>query len=451
MANIAILGCSTAWIPSVVTDLMSVFEEPLEIRLIDLNPDAAKLGAEWCEAASKHHGRNDHIVPTTDRREGLKYADAAMITLAVGGLKHMEYDVTIPEKYGIYTTVGDTTGPAGWSRAIRNIPAFRDFARDFAEVCPTAFIVNYSNPMAALTAAIQHCCPNPVVGLCHSYFEIKDVIQKIFGLDDWSKISIAIAGMNHFTWVADFKIGRDDGYQLLREKVGDGSLRDIWPKKEGTGVDLYSGSELCAELYDLFGYLPYPGDRHTSEFLSFTLSGNPERYTMERGEDLPLDMIRYCNIKRTAIAHRLVGMPEREKNVREMIEGKKDFPKKSRETGAEMVHCYLHNKPMTDSVNVLNTGQIPGLPLDACVETLGVVDGLGVRPMLVADVAETLLEIMRPQAVCQKWITRGTLEGDRNLLVHALRLDPQCAALKLHEVRSLADELLEHNKPFISF
>ena len=154
MATICVLGASTSWVPGLVTDLMSVFEEPLDIRLIDLNPRAGELGVEWCEAANRHHGRRDRFRAFTDRREALAGADAVLITLAVGGLAAMEQDLSIAEKYRVYTTVGDTAGPAGWARAIRNIPTFEAFAADFQEVCPSAIIVNYSNPMAALSATL---------------------------------------------------------------------------------------------------------------------------------------------------------------------------------------------------------------------------------------------------------------------------------------------------------
>jgi len=448
MATICMLGASTSWVPGLVTDLMAVFEEPLEVRLIDINPDAGALGVEWCEAANKHHGRHDRFRAFTDRREALTGADAVLITLAIGGLAAMEHDLAIPEKYGIYTTVGDTAGPSGWARAIRNIPTFAAFAADFQELCPQALIVNYSNPMAALTSTLQQRCPNPIVGLCHSYFETKDFIQKLFGLEDWSKVSLSIAGMNHFTWVVDFHIGREDGYKLLREKLAGRSLRDLMAPEYGPEAGFFAGSLLCAEMYDAFGYIPYPGDRHISEFVSFALCGSPERCQMETKEGASIEATRYCSIKRTTIEQRRAWVPERERSMHQWIAGEKGMPTKSRETGAEMIRAYLENRPLTDAVNVRNVGQIPGLPAGACVETFGVVDGMGVRPVMVESVPEHLLEIMRPQAVCQKWITEGVLSGDRELLLQALHRDPQSAHLKPHEVRAMGGELLEANREF---
>ena len=441
MTTIAIIGASTGWTPKLVTDLIAAFDAPLEIRLVDINPANADLCVEWGKAANKHWNRQDKYIPYSDRRRALEGVDAVIITISTGGLDAMEHDLAIPEKYGIYATVGDTTGPGGWSRAIRNIPVFRRFAEDFAEICPRAFIVNYTNPMAALTATLQHVCPNPVVGLCHAFFSMKDVIQEIFGLEDWSKIAISIAGMNHFIWVVDFAIGGQDGYALLRERVGNGSLADVVPEGSKDEIGIFSRHKFCVELYDAFGFLPYPHDRHTSEFVSRVLCGTREI--------LSENFIRYCNVQRSFVSERREGMVIRDNKIREWINGDVEMPKPSRETGAKMIHAYLHNEPMVDAANCVNEGHVPGLPLGACVETLAVIDGLGVRPLLVENVPEHLSEVMRPQAMCQKWITEGALADDRRLLLQALYNDPQCCHLKYHQIREMAEELFDANREFL--
>jgi alpha-galactosidase/6-phospho-beta-glucosidase family protein len=454
MTNICIIGASTMWTPGLATDLMKVFDEPLEIRLVDIQAPTAQLMADWGQEATKYHGRNDRFLPFSDRREALRGADAVLITISTGGLDAMEQDLLIPEKYGIFASVGDTCGPSGWSRALRNIPVFQQFARDFREVCPTAFIANYTNPMSALTATLQSCCDNPVVGLCHSYFEIKDVIQQIFALEDWRAIALSIAGMNHFTWVTDFKIGRDEGYAKLREKLDGRSLQEFIPEEGADEIGNYSGRELFVQLFETFGYLFYVANRHTAEFLSFTVSGHPPRRALRHQIDGKVyDTIDYCHIRRTSVEARREGMAKRAPGIAEVIRkaraGEPQFPRKSRETGAEMIHAYLRNKPFTDAVNLLNIGQVPGLPQGACcVETLGVVDGLGVRPLAVGSVPEPLLEVMRPQAICQKWLVEGAIRNDDSLMLQALYRDPQCAQLKPHEVRQLARDLVEANRPY---
>ncbi len=454
MATIAILGSSTYWTPGIVTDLVDVFEEKIEFRLIDIDPKALELCKSWGEAANKHHNRNDDYYVFTDRREALKDVDAALITISTGGLDMMKHDIGIPEKYGIFATVGDTAGPSGWSRSIRNIPVFMEFARDFQELCPNAFIANYTNPMSALTATIQKCCANPSVGLCHSYHQTKDRIQYMFELENWNDISVEIAGMNHFHWITDFSIKGKNGYKLLKEKIKNGSIADLMPKNdldENGKVSIYFGSGLMETLYETYGFLPYAGDRHTAEFLPYTLSNFPERYKKDNNKGDSYDTIKYCNIYRTEHKDRVKNMASREEHILNMINQKDDMPKRSTETAAEMIKAYINNKPFMDAVNHLNTGQIPGLPLGTCVETMGSIDGLGVHPCIVGDIPEYLLEAMRPQAICQKWIVDGVINKDKNFLMQALYHDPQCASMTPQSIRKMADELIAANREYINF
>lgn len=309
--------------------------------------------------------------------------------------------------------------------------------------------------MSVLTATLSQSCTNPVVGLCHSYFEFKDVLQHIFGLNSWNEISLSIAGMNHFTWLIDFKIGKADGYTMLREKIGSGSLRKLLPRESVDDKGYTSKHNLCVNLYDAYGYLPYPGDRHICEFVSYTLSGNPERHTIVDSDGETYDTIQYCNIKRTSIAQRRQKFVKRKEEIREWIHrfSQKEVSvsiEKSRETGAEILYAYLNNKSITEVVNTTNRGQIPGLPLGACVETFGMIDGLGVRPVVVDHVPEHLLEVMRPQAINEKWITKGAINRDKSLLLQALYNDPQCSYLKPDEIKSMADELFVANQKYIS-
>ncbi len=449
MVNICIIGASTAWTPTLAADLMYAIEDRIDFRFFDINRENSKLCVQWGRAASKNLGRKDTFKAYTNRRMALKDADGVIITISTGGLDAMEQDVKIPEKYKIFASVGDTAGPGGWSRSVRNIGVFRSMAEDFESVCPSAFIANYTNPLSSLTATLSRCCSNPLNGFCHAYFEIKDVIQKIFNLKDWGPISISIAGMNHFTWVQDFKIGRQNGYELLRKKISGGSLADCLPAESADEIGIYSGHEFCVELYDAFGYLPYPADRHTSEFVSFVLAGDSVKRRMKKQKGEKVEIIDYCRVRRTSVDYRRRQMKIREKRLLDMTAGKENMPGKSRETGAEMVKAYLMNKPFVDAVNLPNRGQIPGLPEGACVETMGVADGMGVRPLAAGPLPEPLLELMRPQAVCQKWIVEAMLGHNKDLLIHALYRDPQCSHLKLHQVRAMAEELLAANRKFL--
>jgi len=452
MPKICIIGGgSLSWTHTVVKDLMYVFPEPLDIRLHDINLPAARLSQQLCALiGTKLKRQKDRIRAVGSRAEALRGADAVIITISTGRLAAMAHDIRIPEKYGIQATVGDTTGPGGWGRAVRNIPVFVEFARDFTRYCPQAFIVNYTNPMAALTATLELECANPVVGLCHSYFETKDVIARMFGLPDWKRISVTLAGMNHFTWVPDFTVDHRDGYPLLRQKLRGRSLHTLMPKISQDEIGYRSSHELCSVLYNTYGYLCYPADRHTSEFTSFALVNRKVERHIRRPGLTQQPVLDYCHLVRTPMAYRRRQYANAARLVKRILQGREQPEvKQSRETGTKMIAAFLRNEPFTEAVNVQNVGQVPGLPAGACIETLGTIDGAGVRPLTVKHVPEKLLELMRPHAVCQKWITDGARTGDKDMLLQALYRDPSCAHLTPDRIRKMADELLQAHRRFV--
>ena len=116
---------------------------------------------------------------------------------------------------------------------------------------------------------------------------------------------------------------------------------------------------------------------------------------------------------------------------------------------AGMIRAYLKNEPLVDPVNYVNVGQIPALPLGACVETMGVIDGAGVHPCMVADIPEYLVELMRPQADCQRWLVDGILNRDKNLVMQALYRDPQCITMKPQDIKKMAEELFDANREYL--
>lgn len=453
MKKICIVGVGYYWATTLVKELFYEFSgEPLEIRYMDINEETARDCAEWGEAASLAYGREeDAHLYYTDRRKALEGADAVLIAILVGGMQASYLDIAIPEKYGIFATGADTAGPAGWIRSIRNIPAFVDIAKDVSELCPNAIVVNYTNPMSTTTAVLSRLCRNPVVGFCSAFYEIQRLLARLFDLEDFSKISYDIAGMNHFLWVLDFKIDGKSGYPLLRERLVSASLLDLLKKENDSAFDrevnFISAYSIMAELYDAYGYLPYPNGFHICEFLPYVMSNYPalEPYTDIRGgatEWMP--------------EYGLPRQPKENRKNRSAI-FKKSFweeletfkvkkgtytPRPSREHSANIISAYLYNKPtVLNAVNLMNNGQVQGLPVDICVETMGIADGYGVRAVCANPVPDYLLELMRPQALCTKWIVDGMLNGDPKLLMQALYHDPQCKAMRPQTIREMAEEL----------
>lgn len=451
MKKITMIGASINWGPKLITDLLAVFDEELEIRFHDINREMSEICKKWGDRANIVYGRNDKYVICDSLDVALYGTDAVLITISTGGLTAMDHDLAIPERYGILATVGDTCGPGGFSRSVRNIPVFMNFAEKFRTIAPQAFIVNYTNPLSSLTGILQTNSKNATVGLCHSYFETLDIIQEMFHLDSWNDISIDLTGMNHFTWVTDFKIKGQDGYRLLEERLQGRSLREVMPKEMSDEIGFISGSELCVELYDAYKMLCYPADRHICEFVPYVIANNPQTSTTIYSDNYEYRTILPYQVRCTRRFHREQYVKRSMEYLNKIFDeqpGQK--PVKSRETGADMISAYLYNKPLVDAVNCINIGQAQQLPLGTCVETLGVVDGMGVRALATKQLPERVLELVRPQAYSVKWLIEGFNEQNKQKVLDALHIDPVCKMLKPHEISKMAEELIEANSKYVN-
>jgi alpha-galactosidase/6-phospho-beta-glucosidase family protein len=110
----------------------------VSVTLMDVDPAGLDLVRQAAEICNRKKGSPIRMDKTTDLLPALDGADFVFVSIAVGGLDAMQHDLQIPERYGIWQTVGDTVGPGGWCRALRNIPVFHDIAATMHERCPGA-------------------------------------------------------------------------------------------------------------------------------------------------------------------------------------------------------------------------------------------------------------------------------------------------------------------------
>jgi alpha-galactosidase len=365
---------------------------------------------------------------TSSEPEAFRHADFVIITISTGGLDMMAHDLAIPDKYGIFQTVGDTAGPGGWSRSLRNIPVFVHLARQIERYSPRAVVMNYTNPLAALTGAITAVSSLRVVGLCHGVFSNYEVLQRIFGVEE-KDLCVRFGGVNHFFWVLDFTVKGQPGYPLLKKRLGARSFDQAMREGFTDLIGFRSYHELCTELYRQFGYLPYVGDRHTCEFLPGCISPKPSA-------------LRRYGLVRTTIAERRAGHKASRQFTLRLAAGKEAPPPRTRESAVDILMAFAHHRPFVDVGNLPNVVQIDNLSRGAVVETLALVDGLGFRPIAVGPLPAAVQRLVEPQCICQKMTLQAALTGDRELALHSLLLDPVCSHLAPSQIRAMGNELL---------
>jgi alpha-galactosidase len=411
----------------------------LDFALLDTDaPRAQAIQALFAAKLREWRVRRVRLRAVQDAPRALAGADVVIIAISTGRLEAMRHDLAIPEKYGIYHTVGDTAGPGGWSRALRNIPVFRRYSRLIRRYAPEACVLNYTNPMGALTKVLaDEIGGHRVVGLCHGLFECYDVLRAIFDLPREEDIQVRFGGVNHFFWILDFRVRGAAGYPLLRARLRGRNLAELVKEKHTDAMGWSSDKRLTGELFRQYGYLPYVGDRHTCEFFG--------DYITSRAQMKRLKLVR------TTIEEREQGYAAAALRIAQWTQGRKaDWGplkrKPSRETAADIIKAVAFNEGFCDVTNLANVGQIDNLPRGAVVETLGYVNAAGFAPLTAGPLPEPLRTLVAPHAEVQLQTVRAGLAGDLDEALRALAADPVCAHLPAGAIRRLGRELLEANR-----
>jgi len=430
-------GGSPKWSPRLLNDILLLDSfDGAEVRLFDLNLAAARKMKAFIDKVAKKYARKTKFTATNNEEAAYRGTQFVIVTINTGGFDAMRADLEIPEKYGILQTVGDTVGPGGWNRAIRNIPVFIRIARMVEKYSADAVIINYSNPMAILTQTLFENCSLRVTGLCHGILGGIDLFASVFGIDR-SKVKITFAGTNHFWFITDVRIGGRPGYPMLKDLLGARTFAEYMQTANVEGFELHRDMFVASDLYHQYGYLPYPGDRHVCEFLPGYVNAGPERLAEYK-------------IERTSIDERIEGQKKTAARIDKWISGEWDFDAgPSGETAAAIIEAVHTGREMVDDFNLLNRGQIANLPLGVVVETLGFVGPLGFSPGAHGPMPAPLAALTIPHCINQQLTMKTVTTGDKRYAFQALSLDPLCSHLSSRDKKRLAGDLWRANRPWL--
>ncbi len=403
-----------------------------EFCLMDINAKRLEYSLAAVKSLIEAGGYPATVTVTLNREEALKDADGVLITILQGGVDVWRYDIEIPKKYGVDICVGDTRGPAGIFRFLRTAPPMLDVCRDIERLCPNAVVLNYTNPMAMLCRHLQEMTSVNVTGLCHSVQGTADMLAEWIGAK-MEDVTYTCAGINHQAFYIDFKWKGEDAYPLIKKAMERPEVANFEPVRN--------------EVYRQLGYYCTESSGHNSEYMAW----------FRKRPDL---IEKYCTHgtgwNPGAYAYILHEYLDREdtweSEVQEFINEEKDLARGEEYASNIFNAVFGDGKPFEFNGNVRNWNLIENLPYGACVEVPTIASKSGIRPLHVGPLPDPLAILVNTSSRCEELAVRGCIEGDPEMINHAICFDPLTSAvLSLEETRNMTRELFEKNREYLGY
>ncbi len=440
-------GGSRQWAWGFMSDLILKDDISGDVYLYDTDYAAAKRNECIGNLANTAEGAktvwNYHAVETID--EALCGADFVIISILPGTMDEMESDVHTPEKYGIYQSVGDTTGPGGIIRALRTIPMYEEIALKIRDICPNAWVISYTNPMTVCIRTMYRVFPQiKAFGCCHEVFGTQKVLieamEDILGIKGVKReeIKINVLGVNHFTWITDARYKNIDLFPVYREfalKYKETGV--IRPKTANWNKYMSFLEKVKFDLFLRYGVIAAAGDRHLAEFCP----GDWYLKSREQVED-------WC-FALTPVSYRRETYAQRDEKAKRLCAGEEKFViEPTEEDGVKQLRAILGLEDFVTNVNMPNKGQISDLPYDAVVETNASFCSGSVRPVCAGALPMNVRSLVAGVSARQEMVVEAGLLRDPDLAYQAFVSDP-LVRLTPDESKKLFDEMINNTKNYL--
>ena len=441
-------GGSRCWARNLMNDLAMDGEIAGDIRLYDIDWEAVKMN----EKIGNDLSARDDVVGKWRYKayktleEALTGADFVVISILPGTFDEMASDVHTPEEYGIYQPVGDSTGPGGIVRALRTLPIFREFALAIKEYCPTAWVINFTNPMTMITRTLYKVFPQiKAFGCCHEVFGTQRLLAKI--LKEKFKITATrdeirtnIVGVNHFTFLTEAKYKGMDLLPIYNDYIDEhgGKLRASREAKHWANGAYVTTERVKFTLFKRFGAIAAAGDRHLAEFC-------PGKWFLADKK-----MVKDYGFSLTTVAWRKIEQAQRIEKQRKGFEGEKFELYPTGEETVRQIKALCGLGDFVTNVNIPNVGQVENNPLGAVVETNAFFSGDSVRPVHAGKIPPALNALIMRIIEEQETVVDAALDGDYEKAFVAFMNNPN-VCLTQEKARELFDKMLYNTKEYLPY
>jgi alpha-galactosidase len=438
--NVVFLGAGSGFYEKLLIDILNIpGAESGTFGVVDIDTErldyAERLGRKILEDAGK---TGWSLTATTNRREVLPGADYIVNCIEVSGVECVRLDNDIPHKYGVDQCIGDTIGPGGLMKALRTVPVFLEVLEDIKELCPNAWVLNYTNPMSILCQSASLAGNDNVLGLCHSVQGTSHKLARDAEVP-YEQMRWQCGGINHLAWFTELSCNGEDLYPILREKAQ-------------AGGDVYESDPVRYDMMLHFGKFVTESSGHFSEYLPY----------YRKRQDL---MEKYCRAKyKGETGFYANSWPQwrrisdkRRADILKGVEVGGELPwakpyklDRTWEYASFIVEAMETNRPFVAHATVPNRGLIDNLSQNNVCEVAVLCDRGGAHPVRFGALEPQLAAICESNLRMFELAAIACVEKSREAAIHALMLDPLTAAVcSPAEIRQMAEELLEAEAKYI--
>lgn len=428
--KVVTIGGGSSYTPELIEGFIKRYDElPVrELWLVDIPAGEKKLQTVGALAQRmvEKAGVPIEIHLTLDRREALPGADFVTTQIRVGLLGARILDEKIPLQYGVIGQ--ETNGPGGLFKGLRTIPVILEICREMEELCPDAWLINFTNPAGMVTEAVlRYTNRNKVIGLCNVPIGMKMGVAELLGVEQ-QRVHITFAGLNHMVYgTAVYLDGVDVTRQVIEKLCG-----------EKSGITMQNILDLGWEpdFIKALGILPCPYHRYyyqTQTMLAHELEEAKKSGTRA-------EVVKQVEAELFALYEDpdlAVKPPQLEQRGGAYYS----------EAACDLIHSIYNDRRDIQPVNVRNNGAIAGIPDDSAVEVSCVIAKQGPIPLAVGDLPVAVRGLVQQIKSFERIAAEAAVTGDYQLALLAMTINPLVPSDAV--AKQLLDEMLEAHKSYL--
>ena len=411
------------------------------LALVDTDEERVEKMAKLAEMVIAYTGVSLTLEASTERKDVLSGADFVVLSFADRSVHFRGIDCQIAEKYGVRMCSGDTIGPGGIFRAMREFPVILECARDVEALCPDAWVINYINPATVNGIGLRRYAPQiKSFALCDSlhmpHVKRRYAVRTGIVADEAdytdeiaAKFDMRIAGVNHFTWMLKAEYEGQDMMPAIAESIRQDAVTETDGGDKGAKAKF--NNAIGHTLYEIYGYVPVCV-AHTKEYMRFW-----------QGLGVTPEPIPPLSLWETAPRYeRHAGMWQQ---VDDFISGAVPIADYMTTFGpdhaTDIVETMVGGLSKPFYVNTFNDGAVAHMADDAFLELLCDIDMNGPLPRQVGEMPRGLRGLQEQVLDAHELTAEAAATCDRGLLRRAMLTDPMLSSIA--DADAIVRELLE--------